>query len=228
MDYLTQHGARGQIMSNKKQQHGFTIVELLIVIVVIGILAAITIVAFNGVQQRANNTRRISDIQAAAKAVNLFYAQNGSYPVTGTALTAVRSDANCMVGTQTEDWIPGVAPAFIAKLPQSDGKKPNGDNTGCYKYWSNGTNYLISAWIAVEGTPQTSAFYRRVGFREAGNGAADQYYCNHTSMGGMGSGAGPYNAAWDLYTKSYTMTSPTAMGNAAGSVCNETPPAGAF
>ena len=39
-----------------KDQKGFTIVELLIVIVVIGILAAITIVAFNGIQERARNT----------------------------------------------------------------------------------------------------------------------------------------------------------------------------
>ena len=37
----------------KKTKSGFTIVELLIVIVVIGILAAITIVAYNGIQSRA-------------------------------------------------------------------------------------------------------------------------------------------------------------------------------
>ena len=42
----------------RKKQTGFTIVELLIVIVVIGILAAITIVAFNGVQQRARDAQR--------------------------------------------------------------------------------------------------------------------------------------------------------------------------
>lgn len=44
----------------KSKNAGFTIVELLIVIVVIGILAAITIVSFNGVQNRAKDTAQIT------------------------------------------------------------------------------------------------------------------------------------------------------------------------
>lgn len=50
---------------------GFTIVELLIVIVVIGILASITIVAFNGVQQRAADTKRQSDMATLLKAITV-------------------------------------------------------------------------------------------------------------------------------------------------------------
>ena len=210
-----------------KRTSGFTIVELLIVVVVIAILAAITIVSYNGIQQRANNTRRASDIEVAAKAIEMYYAQHGSYPVTGTTAGDVRTDSNCSVGTRTADWIPGVVPAFISKLPQSDGKNPNGANTGCYKYWSNGSSYLVSAWIAVEGGPQTSTMYRRAGFREASFGASDQYYCNHNSMGGMGSGAGPYNINNDLYKKSYTIASTPAPGNWLVGSCGETPPAGA-
>ena len=41
----------------RKATSGFTIVELLIVIVVIAILASISVVAYNGIQQRSNNTR---------------------------------------------------------------------------------------------------------------------------------------------------------------------------
>ena len=43
-------------MTKQTKSSGFTIVELLIVIVVIAILAAITIVAYNGIQDRANTT----------------------------------------------------------------------------------------------------------------------------------------------------------------------------
>ena len=64
----------------RKSRSGFTIVELLIVIVVIAILATITIVAFNGVQARSKDTRRYSDMQAIMKALELYKADKGQYP----------------------------------------------------------------------------------------------------------------------------------------------------
>ena len=61
---------------------GFTIVELLIVIVIIGILAAIVIVAYNGVSARANDTKRITDMKNVKTAIESYYAENGSLPNT--------------------------------------------------------------------------------------------------------------------------------------------------
>ena len=66
----------------KQKPAGFTIVELLIVIVVIAILAAITIVAFNGIQQRARDTKRLNDITTMNKQLELFYVDKGYYPLT--------------------------------------------------------------------------------------------------------------------------------------------------
>lgn len=72
-----------------KKQTGFTIVELLIVIVVIGILAAITIVAYNGVQGRANDTAIQSDLQNISKKLELYKADFGVYPAGSVQLTTL-------------------------------------------------------------------------------------------------------------------------------------------
>lgn len=73
------------------RKRGFTIVELLIVIVVIAILAAITIVAFNGITDRA----RVASVQAASvqagKKVAAYAAEYGSYPATLAAASVVDS-----------------------------------------------------------------------------------------------------------------------------------------
>ncbi len=70
-----------------KEQKGFTIVELLIVIVVIGILAAITIVAFNGIQNRSKTTSAQSAANNVIKKAELYNADRLSYPSTPGALT---------------------------------------------------------------------------------------------------------------------------------------------
>lgn len=63
-----------------QRRRGFTIVELLIVIVVIGILAAITIVAFNGVQDRANDSAAQSSVQQAFKKLEAQKTIDNAYP----------------------------------------------------------------------------------------------------------------------------------------------------
>lgn len=55
---------------------GFTIVELLIVIVVIAILAAITIVAYNGIQNRAHDTAVQNDLRQLGVKINQYYVEN--------------------------------------------------------------------------------------------------------------------------------------------------------
>jgi general secretion pathway protein G len=67
-------------MSYKSNQKGFTIVELLIVIVVIGILAALVITTFAGIQQKARNTERTTDIKALHGQIEVYFTNQNFYP----------------------------------------------------------------------------------------------------------------------------------------------------
>jgi general secretion pathway protein G len=66
----------------QKSKSGFTIVELLIVIVVIGVLAAITIVAYNGIQDRARSSTLQNDLVNAKKKLLLYQTEQGKFPST--------------------------------------------------------------------------------------------------------------------------------------------------
>ena len=206
-----------RISKHFSKTNGFTIVELLIVIVVIGILAAITVVSYSGLQNRAKVVKIQSDISQVRKLVEAYNAEHGQYPVTAANLNpdwgtqTARTDANCNSGTQTEDWVPGLA----SKLPQSDASATGvGGHRGCYIYASNGTTYIISAWNALP-APQTVEGYRRLGFREMTQ-TSQFYICNHTNIGGASSG---YSLSSDYYKRSFTLSNST--------YCDETPPAGA-
>jgi prepilin-type N-terminal cleavage/methylation domain-containing protein len=200
---------------------GFTIVELLIVIIVIGILATFAIITYSGIQQRAHDVRTQSDINNMQKLVEIYNNEYGSYPKTTNNPQAnwhaadVRTDVNCSNGSSQTDWIPGLSNA----LPQSDPTASTGVNgiKGCYLYVSDGINYVISAWNMVN-APQSSIFYRRLGFRQFQSDSSTQFYtCNDSGVGGVSGGL--YDVSQDYYKHSYTVSNITN--------CNETPPPGA-
>lgn len=67
-------------MKKLSVKSGFTIVELLVVIVVLGVLASVTVVAYNGVQKRARDSQRLAALSAIVKGVELYRTTNGSFP----------------------------------------------------------------------------------------------------------------------------------------------------
>lgn len=66
---------------------GFTIVELLMVIVIIGILSTLIVVTFNGFQKRANNAQTTDAVRRYVQAILLYAQDNNDYPRTATVAT---------------------------------------------------------------------------------------------------------------------------------------------
>lgn len=100
------------IKSKTQAQEGFTIVELLIVVVVIAILAAITIVSYNGITTRANASAVKAAAATVQKKAELFASDgtSGKYPAIFTDLTAATADKSYYLGTTITNT-GGTAPA---------------------------------------------------------------------------------------------------------------------
>jgi general secretion pathway protein G len=74
---------RERISSVAKREEGFTLIELMIVIAVLGILAGIAIPRFSGVQEKAEDTNITSMAGTLRNAMEMYYASNGNYPASG-------------------------------------------------------------------------------------------------------------------------------------------------
>jgi prepilin-type N-terminal cleavage/methylation domain-containing protein len=97
-------GWQNMKLNIKRKDQGFTIVELLIVIVVIGILAALVLNSFRGVQERARDTKRRTDVNAQASQLEVYYTDNGGYPIfTGQVNTDSWLTAN-LKGADLNAW----------------------------------------------------------------------------------------------------------------------------
>jgi prepilin-type N-terminal cleavage/methylation domain-containing protein len=115
----------------KKTSPAFTIVELLVVIVIIGILAAITIVAYTGVTQRATQASLQSDLATASQQLKLYSAEHGSYP---TSLNA----SNCPLGTTNPS--PDNNYCLKASSGNTFSYVPNTSDYQSYNLYSTNTN----------------------------------------------------------------------------------------
>lgn len=154
-------------LSKYTKQSGFTIVELLIVIVIIAILAAITIVAYNGIQNRAKTSNAQSAGNSLDKKTEVYNAINNQYPNTADVITCQGTSGAC--GTQnsvttstSSEWYsaPTATATQTTALPTSAPASPNmiwyfpsGTAGGCIYYWDYSQGKVVPI---TAGTPATA------------------------------------------------------------------------
>ncbi len=133
----------------KLSQKGFTIVELLIVIVIIGILAALVFVQFNNTQSKARDAERKADLRQLAGKLAEANAEDGSYPL---------GDVTSLCTT-----LEGV-PADTCEDPQASGAytytpQVVGTPTTTCTVAGDCTGYTLTATLEnEEGTPPSTTY----------------------------------------------------------------------
>jgi prepilin-type N-terminal cleavage/methylation domain-containing protein len=144
-------------------ESAFTIVELLIVIVIIGILAALVIVAFNGVEARARDTKRKTDLSLIKKALQLYGTDNGNFIGTGSGCGAAGGGQGYF---NYEDGVAGGYPISIynclknANYLSGAVADPKGQTScgglSCYTYMKYNCGSITYVFAHLESVPQTA------------------------------------------------------------------------
>jgi len=114
-------------MINKK---AFTLVELLVVISIIGILALVSVSSYINAQIKSRDAQRKSDLDQTSKALMLFYADNGNFPIENDFLFGNED------GFSGSDEI-----IYMRKTPQD----PVSDSVYKYKYKTDGKSFNLFA-----------------------------------------------------------------------------------
>lgn len=113
-------------MKNKNTEKGFTLIEIMVVIIILGILASYVAVKVTGQTEEARKTQAKVQIETFRTALDLYKLDNGSYPTTEQGLKALVSPPT--VGKLPRKWREG---GYISKIP----KDPWGND---YVYMSPG------------------------------------------------------------------------------------------
>lgn len=129
--------------SLRKRQSGFTIVELLIVIIIIGILATLVIVQFTNQQKKARDTQRKTDINAISSQLEAYYAENGAYPLDVAGVTAMPGMKTEATTSPNDIALSATAPAAGKANDRYSYTATDCDTEGC-------NNYSVSAWLEAD------------------------------------------------------------------------------
>jgi type IV pilus assembly protein PilA len=146
----------------KTAQKGFTLIELMIVIAIIGILAAIAIPAYQNYTIRSQVTEGLSLADGWKTAISEYYAQNGAFPTGFTAAAAGAAGKISVTGATTGKYVSGIAVAaggnilitYSNTAPYQANAKLNALVLGLYPNLS--ANYDVVWVCGTAATPTTA------------------------------------------------------------------------
>ena len=118
----------------RRNQDGFTLIEIMVVILILGLLATIVVQSLRGAADKAKKTKAQADISELKTSLDRYYLDAGFYPTTDQGLQA-------LVAAPTSGRIPpGYPPGgYIERLPKDPWGNP-------YVYQSDGSTYILKSY----------------------------------------------------------------------------------
>lgn len=130
-------------MKKNLQNFGFTLVELLVVISIIGVLIGLSIFALQGARVSSRDARRKADLELVRSGIELYRSDCNKYPTTSTPsnpTTALDTGASSSLKGDGSTASCLSTNVYISQIP-ADPISPNSN----YLYSSNGTTYELCA-----------------------------------------------------------------------------------
>lgn len=119
-----------------RAQDGFTLIEIMVVILILGLLATLVVQSLRGATDKAKRTKAIADISELKTALDRYYIDNGSYPTSDQGLGAlVTRPTSGNIPANYEDG------GYIQRVPPDPWGNP-------YFYQSDGNSYALKSFGA--------------------------------------------------------------------------------
>lgn len=134
-----------------KKSPGFTLIELLVVVAIIGVLATLGVATFGSFRSKARDTTRIANKNQVIKALRMFHADNGRWPVSA----AGGSNWSCLGPSSETCWRGGYAgldslvtdlAPYLATPPRSNGDSGTYSYNRFLYYSGNGASQAMLIW----------------------------------------------------------------------------------
>jgi general secretion pathway protein G len=119
----------------RRSPHGFTLIELMVVILIIGLLATIVVQNLRSATDKAKRVKAQADVAQIKSALDRYYLDAGSYPATDQGLNALIAAPSS--GNVPKDW----GGPYIEKIPPDPWGNP-------YFYQSDGNAYVLKSYGA--------------------------------------------------------------------------------
>jgi prepilin-type N-terminal cleavage/methylation domain-containing protein len=149
--------------TSRNYKSGFSLIELLVVISIIGILVSILILNFDEARKNSRDKVRKSELKSLQLAIETYKSQNGVYPSQSSANCAVVDGATWTGpgpqpawATNCSDYIAGLVPDYISALPTDPNQEQDSGKGFIYMTDATHSSYKVMVHKSVEGQFVTS------------------------------------------------------------------------